>query len=640
MATGPNPPRTPVGPTMPQRRQDPRGSAIPAAPALAQPAQADPPAAVAQPGPAPAQKATAAADFVPTMAMEVVPPAGRPGALLPPGPGGQNAYRAAGSRPPTVHHVSRLEWTAGKPLSGRYRMIDKLGEGGMGTVYLADDLLLRRKVAVKALWDEDLFEPDDIERFRKEVALAHAVSHPAIARTYDLGEMGGVHYITMEYLRGKTLMQRIKDGPVMSSAEVRDLAVPMCRGLRAAHKAGVVHRDLKPANIMLTGGERKVAIMDFGIAASFQDIREGLTSAPTHRPDGKVPGSWDVTSAGLGTPVYMAPEQWDSGTGDPRTDIYALGVILYICLTGQAPYSADTTEELAQMHKSAPVPDVTRLAKQTDADLAKLIRDCLAKDPQKRPRDMDEVLERLEKPARRKAYVLQLGLGSLGTALGLFVIGFALYQLVASALIKELKPALRRLAVMTADAMDPAELDAIRGPNDVGGPAWRKVKARLSKIHAANPEATYFYVLRPRANQSEWPYVYDLDNDLNGNGRIDPGSDEVGKPPGATLDIRTYPRLSEAWLQGQPSTDEEFAQDEFHIVLSGYAPLPSGSVRPPYMVGVDVTSAPLESLLTRLWLILGAGQLAAMAAMAVWLAPSRRFRRALAKADQAFARET
>ena len=587
----------------------------------------------------PMPAAKPAADFVPTVAMDVVPPAGRPGSIMPPGPGGQNAYRAAPAKPAVQHHVSRLEWTAGKPLSGRYRMIDKLGEGGMGTVYLADDLLLRRKVAVKALWDEDLFEPDDIERFRKEVALAHAVSHPAIARTYDLGEMGGVHYITMEYLRGQTLMQRIKDGPVMSSKEVRELAVALCRGLRAAHKAGVVHRDLKPANIMLTGDDRKVSIMDFGIAASFHDLRDGITSAHTRRPDGKVPANWDVTSAGLGTPVYMAPEQWNQNTGDPRTDIYALGVILYVCLTGEAPYSAETTDEMAEMHKSAPVPDVAKVAKDVDPDLAKLIRDCLAKAPDARPRDMDEVLERLERTARRKAYALQLSLGIAASAIGMFVIGFALYQLVASALLRELKPSLRRLAVITADALDPADLDAVVTPADVGKPAWQRIRSKISKIQTANPDGTYFYVLRPVAGTTNWPYVYDLDRDLNDNGKIEPESEESAEPPGTLFDTTRFPRASQVWLSGTPNTDDNFAQDKFHVVMSGYAPVPSGRTKAPYVVGVDVTSGALEALLMRLWLILGAGQVAAMVVLAVLLAPSRRFRRALARADQAAAQE-
>lgn len=518
-------------------------------------------------------------------------------------------------------------------------MIDKLGEGGMGTVYLADDLLLRRKVAVKALWDEDLFEPDDIERFRKEVALAHAVSHPAIARTYDLGEMGGVHYITMEYLRGQTLMQRIKDGPVMNSQEVRELAVAACRGLRAAHKAGVVHRDLKPANIMLTGDDRKVSIMDFGIAASFHDLRDSLTTGHTRRPDGKVPSNWDVTSAGLGTPVYMAPEQWNQDTGDPRTDIYALGVILYVCLTGQAPYSAETTEELAEMHKSAPVPDVSKIAKQVDPDLAALIRDCLAKAPDSRPASMDVVLERLERPARRKAYALQLTLGILGSAVGMFVIGFALYQLVASALLREIKPSLRRLAVITADALDPGDLDAIVGPADVGKPAWQRVHAKITKIQTANPDGTYFYVLRPVVGSTSWPYVCDLDRDLNGNGAIERDCDESAEPPGTMFDTTRFPRLSQVWLTGKPNTDDDFAQDKFHVVMSGYAPVPSAAVKAPYVVGVDVTSSALEALLMRLGLILGAGQVAAMVMLAVLLAPGRRFRRALALADQAAAQE-
>jgi serine/threonine-protein kinase len=270
--------------------------------------------------------------------------------------------------------VSRLAWLEGKPLSGRYPMRSKLGEGGMGTVYLADDLLLGRVVAVKALFDEDQFADEDLARFRKEVAAAHAVHHPNVARTYDLGASGGVQYLTMEHLPGETLMSRIRKGKVPSD-ELIEIAVPLCEGLRAAHKAGVVHRDLKPANVMLVGGERKVAIRDFGIARTMAEATgEDLTQS-RKSPSGHYIAStpWDVTSAGLGTPAYMAPERWNEQHGDPRTDIDALGVILYVALTGKAPYAATTADEMGEMHKSVPIPDVRQEVKEVPAHLARLI---------------------------------------------------------------------------------------------------------------------------------------------------------------------------------------------------------------------------------------------------------------------------
>jgi hypothetical protein len=444
-----------------------------------------------------------------------------------------------------------------------------------------------------------------------------------------------VHFITMEYLRGRTLMARIKEGP-LSSAEVMDLVVPLCEGLQAAHKAGVVHRDLKPANIMLTPDARKVSIMDFGIAAS---VKDGVDApSVTRRPDGRLRTDWEVTSAGLGTPVYMAPEQWEQRTGDQRTDIYALGVILYACLTGQAPYFSEDIDQLGQMHRSAPVPDVTRLVKGCDPLLARLIQRCLAKRPEDRPQSMDEVLVMLQGPQLRRAWLGQVLVASALSAAALFLIGFALYQLVASALIAELRPSMRRLAELTAAHLDVADLDQIHTPKDVATPAFQRVHKAIAAIHARNPEARYFYVMRPGGAANRWTYVYDLhyeDRDLNGNGRIDHDTDEQGDPPGASFDATAFPALAEVERTGQPSADKAFLEDDWRMVLSGYSPLPARTPHAPYLIGVDATSEPLNRLRLGLMVVLGGSQVVLMAALAWLLSPGRRLKRALQRqADQ------
>ncbi|MBI5609294.1 MAG: serine/threonine protein kinase [Deltaproteobacteria bacterium] len=603
----------------------------------APPAQGQPPLGATRAGPG-RKAAEPTGDFLPTVPMDVVPAASAAPANVPvlvPPPGGPAPPARPALRKPATHKVTRIEWTSGKPLSGRYVMVDQLGEGGMGTVYLAEDLLLRRKVAVKTLWDEDLFEAADIERLRKEVAMAHSVSHPNVARTYDLGEAGGVHYITMEALRGETLMDRIRRGPNLTSDEVRDMAIPLCLGLRAAHRVGVVHRDLKPANIMLVGGDRKVAIMDFGIAAAVSEMIE--SPSMTRRPDGKAPSTWEVTSAGLGTPVYMAPEQWDSQTGDARTDIYSLGVILYVCLTGDAPYVAETNEAIAEMHKSAPVPSVAKRAPGVDADLAALIGDCLAKDAAKRPQSMDEVIERLQRPARRKTYVLQMAAGTIATALLLSLLGVALYALVASSVIQELRPSLRRLAELTARQLDPADLDQIRTAQDITGPAFAKLKATMRRIEAENRDVHYLYVFRAGATASRWTYVYDTYHetaDLNHNGKIDANSDEEADPPGKFFDSGPYPAMNAARESGKSTADQDFSADDWRVSISGYSPLPVGQAKAPYLVGCDVTSETLVALRQRLLLLLGIAQLAAMIAMGLILAPQRQLARALRLADE------
>ncbi len=583
---------------------------------------------IAPPQPGVAQEAPVNLDM--TMPVKMARPA--PSAPVPALQPQQPAAPAPTVAAQTPSQVSKIAWSSGRPLSGRYVMIDKLGEGGMGTVYLAEDLLLRRKVAVKTLWDDELYEEADIERFRKEVAVAHSVSHPNVARTYDLGEANGVHFITMEYLRGTTLMGKIKESGKLTSAEVREIAIPLCRGLLSAHKAGVVHRDLKPANVRLTGGERKVAVMDFGIAAMVADKRDGATQA-TRRADLRHIKSWDVTSAGLGTPVYMAPEQWDQTTGDARTDVYALGVILYVALTGEAPYHADTADEIGNLHKSAPVPDVLKLVPTADKDLAALIKHCMAKRPEDRPQTMQEVLERLERPERIKQYAAQLALGTLGAAAALFLVGFALYQLVAGALIQELRPSMRRLATIAAMQLNHADLDQIRVADDMRSPAYRNVAATVARIKEANPEVTQFYVMRQGSRPGEYVYVFDIesaDHDDNGNGFIEPG--EEGNPPGRPYDGRAYPAMASALATGNPHADDNFAPDagnQFSVVLSGYAPVPLGKKDAGYFAGVDASSAPLRRLMWGLFIALTAAQAIIMATLGVLLAPGRRFQKSL-----------
>lgn len=536
--------------------------------------------------------------------------------------------------------VTRLEWAAGRPLSGRYQMVEKLGEGGMGTVYLCDDLLLRRRVALKTLWDEDAFDKGDLERFRKEVALAHAINHPNIARTYDLGASGGVQFIAMEHLKGETLMSRIRRGPPLTPKEVREFAVPVCYGLRAAHKVGVVHRDLKPANIMLVPDERKVVILDFGIARSVGDVAVALDAGTAERASaggGQTP--WDVTSAGLGTPAYMAPEQWDEASGDQRTDIYSLGVILYVCLTGQAPYSANTADELGDRHRSAAIPDVAAIAKGVDRDLANLIKHCLAKKPKDRPQTMDAVIDRLERASRRKKYTLQMTGVVIATALLLTIIGIALYSMVAGALLHEMKPGLARLATLMARDIDVNDLDKVHTERDIQTPPFARVQKVLDTYHRDNPEIIALYTMRKVKDPAQYEIVVDIrpsDEDLNGDGKIE-GAEQKA-PPGEAYDGRPYPAMAKTLETGKAQTDDSFIRDKWEISLSGYAPILRNGVKGEYFVGVDASNLQLEALQTRLRIVLGIALAIVVSILAVILLPSRQQRRALEKSDRAHAK--
>jgi serine/threonine-protein kinase len=533
--------------------------------------------------------------------------------------------------------VTRLEWTRGKALSGRYVMVRQLGEGGMGTVYLADDLLLRRRVAVKTLWQDGAFDPNDIERFRREVALAHVVNHPNIARTYDLGEANGVQFITMEHLEGETLMARVRRGPPLTSDEVRQLAVPVCRGLAAAHRKGVVHRDLKPANIMLVNDERRAVILDFGIARDGGDAGHSATPAMD---GGQLASTWGVTSAGLGTPAYMAPEQWAEQSGDARTDLYALGVILYICLTGKAPYAGDTVEEMAQLHRTAPVPDPVEAVPGMDPDLAKLVRDCMAKRPDDRPASVDEVLWRLERHSLQRRYALRLVAWSALAWLALAGVGESLLAVAEHAVLREMRPSLKHLAMVIAAEIDGDDLAAVNTKADLDSPAFRRVHATLRKWKGEYPDIGQLYTMRAVDDRGHFVDVVDLypqDVDRDGDGQI--GPDEKGQLPGEPYDGSAMPAMMATAREHQPQADADFNSDVFGFTLSGYAPIHRSQQPTSYLVGVDVPNRQLLTLAQRVRATWFSAWLVSTAIMAFLWHPRRMRRQAASDVAQALAAE-
>jgi serine/threonine-protein kinase len=201
---------------------------------------------------------------------------------------------------------------------GRYRIISRLGRGGMGSVHLAYDTMLHRHVALKVPHFAAAGS-DDLERFYREARAAAQLFHPNLCPVYEVDHVGATHYLTMPYIEGRTLADRIKDGspfpPAVAVALVRRLAEAM----HVAHRAGIVHRDLKPANVMVKP-DGDLVVMDFGLARRESDKR--LTAA----------------GVGLGTPLYMAPEQMNGNTVGPAADVWAAGVILYELLTGRPPF--------------------------------------------------------------------------------------------------------------------------------------------------------------------------------------------------------------------------------------------------------------------------------------------------------------
>ncbi len=542
-------------------------------------------------------------------------PAAPPPAPPPPPVRRAAAPPAPAIRPGSTPVVQTIDWSSGRPLSGRYRQLSKLGEGGMGTVWLCDDLLLRRKVALKTLFaDRHQIVDEDLERFRREVAIAHAVNHPNVARTYDLGEAASVHYLTMEFLEGQTLVSRLKSGGPMDAAEVRAFAVPLCRGLRAAHVAGVVHRDLKPANIMLVADSRRVVVMDFGIAAAIEDPEvpqqglQPLSGAP-----------WEVTSAGRGTPAYMAPEQWQGQRGDARTDIYALGVILYVCLTKKLPYKAASTEELATLHQTAAIPRVAEAVPAVDKDLAALIEQCLAKRPEDRPQSMDAVLDLLERGQRRRQLAIEVAAAAAALAAVLLVVGGGLWTLAHDAVVREMRPAQARLAELIALQLDARDLDQIQRPGDEKQAAYQRVHAVLQRYHRQSESIQSIYVMKPAARPGHYTSVVDLyphDHDRDGDGQI--AADERGSLPGDDYDGSEVPNMAAVAQADGPLADTDFVADKWGLSLSGFATVRQGGQRTAYFVGVDQNNAALARFKATLWLVLAVAWLASMSAVAVW----------------------
>jgi predicted Ser/Thr protein kinase len=252
----------------------------------------------------------------------------------------------------------------GRLLAGRYRIIALLGRGGMGEVYRADDLTLGQPVALKFLPEEAMRDEVVLERFRNEVRISRRVSHPNVCRVYDVGEVDGHTFFTMEYVDGEDLASLLRRIGRLPSDKALEIARQLCAGLAAAHAKGVLHRDLKPANIMLDG-RGQVVVTDFGLA--------GLVD--------QIPGS-DVRS---GTPAYMAPEQLEGKEVTPKSDIYSLGLVLYEIFTGKRAFSVESLPELVRVRSESAPSKPSSLVKDFDPAVERVILRCLEPDPASRP---------------------------------------------------------------------------------------------------------------------------------------------------------------------------------------------------------------------------------------------------------------
>jgi serine/threonine-protein kinase len=275
------------------------------------------------------------------------------------------------------------------PVLGHYRVLEQLGAGGMGEVYLAEDSKLGRKIALKILPPELASSPERLQRFESEARAVAALNHPNIVTVHSVEEAEGVHFITMELVRGKTLSTAPRR-PTLG--EFFPIAVPLADALAAAHQQGIVHRDLKPGNIMVTD-EGRVKILDFGLAK--MRAKSGGDSDPvalSHLP------TKSVTSPGMiiGTVAYMSPEQAEGKKVDPRSDIFSLGIILYQLLAGRHPFPGDSAASvLSGILKDTP-PLVSDLDPGVPHELSRIVRRCLEKGLTKRYQSAADLKNDLE----------------------------------------------------------------------------------------------------------------------------------------------------------------------------------------------------------------------------------------------------
>ncbi|MBI4615841.1 MAG: serine/threonine protein kinase [Planctomycetes bacterium] len=512
-----------------------------------------------------------------------------------------------------------VDWEPGTLVAGRYRIQRLLGSGGMGLVFLGQDLFLGKEVAVKALRPSLAADEGNIDRFRTEVALAHTVTHPNIVRIFDLGEFDGILYFSMEYLEGISLKQHLREAGKLAQREVREIALAICRALSAAHRAHVVHRDLKPSNIMLVEDGRKVVVMDFGISSHFHE--EGGPSS-----DSEVSGEKkdsEGTSLLMGTPKYMSPEQWQNKPCTPASDLYSLGAILFQCLAGRPPFKSGEGS-VAVAHLKRDPPRLRTLDPAIPRSLDAAIARCLQKDPADRCRSAGELAQAIG-PRKALSVWARFAFRALTTLAIMAGLGWGLVEIAKKAIIVEMGPAVKRLAQLaaqgvsfedlerigsatpgeskTAEEVSPEDVERIRASADFrrirSSDEFKRVHDHIRRVSAENPEVKFIYTLRKLEGEHDWEFVVDRDVDpvdLDGDGEADlEDKAEMGTFPGLKYVWDESPEMKQTVDDLVPRHDPEFSADEFGFVLSGYAPIGDRKGTGGYILGVDMDNSRLTS---------------------------------------------
>jgi serine/threonine protein kinase/tetratricopeptide (TPR) repeat protein/TolB-like protein len=279
----------------------------------------------------------------------------------------------------TIQMVDATVIAPGSDFGPRYRIEALLGQGGMGRVYKAYDKDLDRTVAIKVVRDGAIGESDALKRFKQELVLASKISHKNILRIHDMGDVGGLRFISMAYVEGQDLQHIIRDNPKMPLERIFNFSRQIAEALAAAHAEGVVHRDLKPQNLLVDKNDQ-IFVCDFGLAKSFEEGAIGMTR----------------TGAFLGTPRYMSPEQVEGKPADGRADLYAFGLILYEMVIGDVPFTGESTLKVMYQRIQEKPKSPKLLRPDLPNWLVKIIMRCLERDPNDRYQNAYEILADLQ----------------------------------------------------------------------------------------------------------------------------------------------------------------------------------------------------------------------------------------------------
>lgn len=299
-------------------------------------------------------------------------------------PGGVSGVQQTGHSPsggaPRALNFQKLE--PGTVLSDRYRVLQRIGGGGFGTVYLVEDVIVREEMVLKVLSPQLSMDENMIRRFVQELKLTRRIAHPNVIRIYDLLDLEGAHAISMEFFKGRDLGTVLKQEGPMSVERVLQIVEQVVEGLAAAHEMGIIHRDIKPANLLL-GDDGKVKIVDFGLASVGQTAKSRLTQSGIL----------------VGTPEYISPEQITGHDVDGRTDLYSLGVVMYELLSGVQAFSGTNAVNVLFQHLESEVPPLSSVAAGIPPPVNELVMRCMSRFANDRPQNAALMLEMLRRAA-------------------------------------------------------------------------------------------------------------------------------------------------------------------------------------------------------------------------------------------------